>query len=450
MNSPVLQSLASVALDRILFSLVGGTALAVLVAFLVRLLPRKDSQTGFLVWFSTLLATAVLPLVLVVQWPHSTVISHYARQEALALPSWLVEYSLLAWLIFATAGLLRIAAGLWQLRKMRAECEPLDPGTLAPELAEELAGNRKLRQLEVLVSDHATVATAVGFFKPAIILPKWLLEEGSPEDLKHVLLHELAHLRRWDDWTNLLQRVLKALLFFHPAIWWMERKIALHREMACDDAVLAVAASPRVYAESLARMAERSFLRRQLALAQAAVGRVHQLTVRVTRILDPDRPAASRYWKPAIPGVLALALLCGVGFSWVPEMVTVEDAHAQAAPEAMNFLSKASHAQPGLATLAAQKGTPSQLYHAALYQQPEKKAESPSPVAQNVRRESRSDRNYHAANYRSPRRTQKNNYVLLIATQRTVTATPTGYQVTVTQTRWLVPQSAVKQNPRRS
>lgn len=448
MNAPVLQWFASAALDRILFSLVGGTALVLLVALLVRLLPRKDSQTGFLVWFSALLATAVLPVVLIVQWPHSVVINQYAKQEALALPTSLVVYLLFVWLVVATAGLLRIAAGLWQLRNMRVKCETIGQDLLPPELAREIAGDRGQRKIEILVSRDATVATAIGFFKPAIVLPKWLIEEGSPDDLKHVLLHELAHLRRWDDWTNLLQRILKAVLFFHPAVWWMERKIALHREMACDDAVLAKAASPKVYAESLARMAERSFLRRQLALAQAAVGRVHQLTLRVTRILDPERPATSQIWKPAIPGVLVLALVCGMGFSWVPEMVTVEDTPGHASPEATTFLSKASHAGSSLATLAAEKGTPSRLYHAALYRQSEKKSEPASPVAQNVRRDT--PHNYHAASFKPPRHNSKSNYVLLIATQRTITATPAGYQVTVTQTRWLVPVRAVKQNSRRT
>lgn len=449
MNSSFLQWFVSVALDRVLFSLVGGTALAVLVGLLIRLLPRKDSQTGFLIWFSALLATAALPMFLILQWPRSSVVSEYAKHEALALPFSVVEYFFIAWLILAAAGLLRIVAGLWQLRRMRAKCEAIEPAFLPPELAREL-GARVRRQVEILVSADATVATAIGFFKPAIIVPKWLLEEGSPEDIKHVLLHELAHLRRWDDWTNLLQRIVKALLFFHPAIWWMERKIALHREMACDDAVLVKAASAQVYAQSLARMAERSFMRRQLALAQAAVGRLHQLTLRVTRILDPDRPSASRYWKPAIPGVLVLALVCGMGFSWVPEMVTLEETHGQVAPEANAQVSPWRPLRSASATPVAGKANSPELYHSALYRQSEPKAEAARPIAE-IGHRSQTARNYHAAIYRTAHhKTKSNNYVLLIATQRTITATPAGFQVTVTQTRWLVPVSAIKQNSRRT
>ena len=96
------------------------------------------------------------------------------------------------------------------------------------------------------------------------------VKELSTAELNSILIHELAHLRRWDDWTNLGQQILKALLFFHPAVWWIESKLALEREMACDDAVLAKTANPRGYAQCLISVAEKSFARRGLALAQAA------------------------------------------------------------------------------------------------------------------------------------------------------------------------------------
>jgi hypothetical protein len=169
------------------------------------------------------------------------------------------------------------------------------------------------------------VPTAIGFYNPAIILPRWLLESTPAEELKYILLHELAHLRRRDDWTNLAQKILKALLFFLPSVWWIERRLSLDREMACDDAVLAHSGSPRGYAECLARVAERSFLRRQIALAQAVVGRVRQLTTRVATILDPDRPRAAHLWKPAIPVVMALAGLCALPASFAPELVSFSD-----------------------------------------------------------------------------------------------------------------------------
>src|SRR5262249_50206996 len=165
------------------------------------------------------------------------------------------------------------------------------------------------------------VPTAIGFFRPAVLIPAWLAEDSAATELKYVLLHELAHLERWDDWSNLVQKLIKSILFFHPAVWWIERKLSIDREIACDDAVLAQSSNPRVYAECLARVAEKRFLRRQLALAQAAVDRVKQLSSRVARILNSDAKRSTRLWKPAVPMVLGVAAICGVSTFKTTELV---------------------------------------------------------------------------------------------------------------------------------
>lgn len=314
-------TLATATFHRLLFCLVEGLALAVLMTGVLCLAPGKDSRTRFRVWFSTLLATAALPL-LTAGWTSVAAIAD-ATQPVFSVPVSVVEYVCLAWLIVAMLGLLRVAAGLWQLRKLRSQCQPIGAEQLGAELASRVEEFRKLRPLSIVVSQDVHVPAAVGFFHPAIVLPAWLAAEGPSDELKHVVLHELEHLRRYDDWTNLAQQIVKAVLFFHPAVWWMERELTLDREMACDDAVLAQTSSPRAYALCLARVAEKSFLQRQLALAQAAVSRVRQLSQRVARILDANRPAAAPLWKPAIPLVAALALLCAFGLSWTPSLIAV-------------------------------------------------------------------------------------------------------------------------------
>src|SRR5258707_5357457 len=99
------------------------------------------------------------------------------------------------------------------------------------------------------------------------IFPDWVLQELSAEELKVVLLHEFAHLRRFDDWTNLLQKLVRTIFFFHPAVWWIERKLSLEREMACDEVVLAETENAQAYAECLVSLAEKSFVRSGLMLA---------------------------------------------------------------------------------------------------------------------------------------------------------------------------------------
>jgi len=308
---------------RLLFSAVSGTLLAVAVWFLLQLFPKKDSRTNFAVWFSTLLATALLPILSF--YRESKPVGSAGSHAALTVSTSVAWYMFLGWAIITLAGLARVVLAMVQVRRLRADAVPVNMESLSADLRSLIEEAQKSRPVSVLVSKRLEVPTAIGFRNPAVIFPAWMLESTPAEELKYILLHELAHLRRRDDWTNLAQKVLKAVLFFLPSVWWIERRLSHDREMACDDAVLAHSGTPRGYAECLARVAERSFLRRQVALAQAAVGRVRQLTERVTMILDPDRPRATQLWKPAIPIVMVLAGLCAVPASFTAKLVGFAD-----------------------------------------------------------------------------------------------------------------------------
>jgi hypothetical protein len=180
------------------------------------------------------------------------------------------------------------------------------------------------------------VPAALGFVKPAIVLPSWTLEELDPRELNAVLLHELAHLRRWDDWTNLAQEILRALFFFHPAVWFIGRSLSAEREMACDDFVLAGTSDPGGYARCLVSVAEKTFLRRGLALAFAIAGRVHQTTRRVTRILDVNRPTATEVWKPALGLMVTFCAVCLISLPRTPRLVEFESTSPAVVASAAN------------------------------------------------------------------------------------------------------------------
>ena len=78
----------------------------------------------------------------------------------------------------------------------------------------------------------------VGYRQPAIVLPAYLVDTLDSADIEQVLLHELAHVDRYDDWALLLQRTAESLFAFHPLVQFVGRQINLHREIACDDRVL--------------------------------------------------------------------------------------------------------------------------------------------------------------------------------------------------------------------
>jgi BlaR1 peptidase M56 len=209
---------------------------------------------------------------------------------------------------------------------------PFEVGGLSSAAQARIVEVSRRRGVSILVSPEVQVPTAMGFFHPAIVIPAWLAEESGATEFECVLLHEIAHLEHWDDWSNLVQKLIKAVLFFHPAVWWIELKLSLDREMACDDAVLAQTPNPRIYAECLARVAEKRFLRRQIALAQAAVDRMKQLSSRVARILGSDGNHSTRLWKPAIPMVLGVAAICGVSTFRTTELVRVTEPRAATTP----------------------------------------------------------------------------------------------------------------------
>ena len=326
-----LQSLAQLSAERLLNCAAEGMVIALLAWLLLRAVGPQNSGTRFAVWFAALLGIASLPLL---GHGSASATGFTARSEFTMPASWAL-YIFAAWLLIAAAGLFRVGLGFWQLRQLRKSCVPVDRATLDPILLGTLQEFGSPRPIDLCVSDQLRVPTAIGFTKPMVAIPSWTMRELSTAELNAVLQHELAHLRRRDDWTNLVQKILGAVLFFHPAVWWIEKKLALEREMACDDMVLARATSPRAYAECLVALAEKSFLRRGFALAQAAVDRVRQVSLRVAQILDVNRPQATRVWRPAPVLVAGMSLICLVALSDVPTRLVSFEGGREGSPFAM-------------------------------------------------------------------------------------------------------------------
>ncbi|PYP89847.1 MAG: hypothetical protein DMG65_12765 [Candidatus Angelobacter sp. Gp1-AA117] len=338
MNSVLdaLHAVARISVEQMLYCLVEGTLLACLVGLLLRMLPRRNSGTRFVVWFSALLAMLLLPFL---SGAAKTAMVN-STQSSTAKPALVIasSWSLSifgAWAAIAALALLRVAVGMWQLRRLRRNCTEIPLIELDPSIRAMLQEFQQWRPVSLCVSDEVQVPTAVGFSKPAVVVPAWLLKEVGTAELKQVLFHELTHLRRRDDWSNLVQKIVKALLFFHPSVWWIESRLSLEREMACDDAVLARTANARDYAQCLTRMAEKSFLRRQVILAQAAVNRMRQLSLRVAQILDANRPGSTKLWWPAVPLVMVVASICVVPGRHASSLIVFED-DAQPAVSASN------------------------------------------------------------------------------------------------------------------
>ena len=176
------------------------------------------------------------------------------------------------------------------------------------------------RAVAVRPSDDVRTPCAARLLRPVIWLPSSLLTRAPFEQVEALLAHELAHIGRRDWLWNGVQRVIESLLFFHPAVWWLGRRIRQEREHACDDLAVAACGDALALVEALAALARERHSAPSLSLA----ARGGTLAQRILRLLS-DTPPGGRWGALAGLGVVAvsgvfLATLIGVGGGRLPDL----------------------------------------------------------------------------------------------------------------------------------
>lgn len=207
---------------------------------------------------------------------------------------------------------LRAAGGWYELQLLRRRAVAVIPMEVEASFRRVSKQLRMGRKVVLRVSDEVISPMAMGVWRAAILLPVSALMQLSPAQLESVLVHELAHIRRWDYLYNLLQTTVECLLFFHPAVWWVSRCARDLREACCDEVAARSCEDPMVYAEALLQLEEQRS--RTLQLAMAAKGHDGSLLMRVRQILGEgmtmERTTASGV-RVAVAGAIVLGLLMG-------------------------------------------------------------------------------------------------------------------------------------------
>ena len=206
------------------------------------------------------------------------------------------------WFIGVMLFSLRTAGGFFLIARLRRrESKPMNPGLLAlcREMQHRLGISRAIRYCESL---HLDAPAVVGWFRPVVLLPISALSGLTELQLRAVVAHELAHIRRLDAFFNLFQVVAETLLFYHPAVWWLSKRIRAERENCCDDVALSVCGNPAEYARALALMEQ---WRAAPTFAMAA--NRGPLALRVTRLLGLTEKGSSLRNAGVAFGVLCLA-----------------------------------------------------------------------------------------------------------------------------------------------
>lgn len=214
----------------------------------------------------------------------------------------------------------RLGLGIWGGGRLRRRAAPIEDAAVLKALARHATALGMRVVPVVAVCGRVAVPTVVGVLRPLILLPAALVLGMPPGPLELLILHELAHIRRHDHLVNLLQHVVEALLFFHPAMWYVSRRIRLEREHCCDDLVLAHGGDAKAYAKSLVQAAALAHGAKTPAALAAlgATGKPSQLRGRIGRFLGISHPAVrmTRGWWTAVAvlgtvGLAALWASCG-------------------------------------------------------------------------------------------------------------------------------------------
>ena len=183
------------------------------------------------------------------------------------------------WLIGAMFFSLRPVIGMWHVQRLRRCAAKAKPNQLSVSLqrrAGELATRLRLaRAVTVVQLAMVRVPTAIGFMRPMVLMPASAITGLSPRELDAILLHELAHLKRWDDVAVYFQSIVESLFFFHPAVWWMSKVANQERENCCDDIACEAEGSRSTLASALLKLAQ---ARGNSRLALNASGRLNQIS----------------------------------------------------------------------------------------------------------------------------------------------------------------------------
>ena len=237
-------------------------------------------------------ATPVSPV------PGSTAVIH---ATAPVLP-WVV----VVWMAGATALWLRLLGGWMVALRLRSQLVRPAP----PEWQEAL--DRLRSQLRVsppvrlLVSALAETPVVVGWIRPVVLVPAGALLGIPAVQMEALLLHELAHIRRHDYLVNLLQNAVEALLFYHPAVWWISGHIRAERELCCDDAAVSITGDAMSYARALAALQPAQPAVPTAAVAANGGALVH----RIARLVGAPQSSAHTGSGSAI-GAVAVLFACG-------------------------------------------------------------------------------------------------------------------------------------------
>jgi beta-lactamase regulating signal transducer with metallopeptidase domain len=281
-----------------------GTVLAIGVTLCLHLLPEITAAIRSIIWSAAFVL--VIALHVAATMTNNSSIHQISHEPAIHLDfRWGVGIVVL-WILLLLVRGSQLVTSAVRLRRIANNATPIEAGDAWKNFL-----GRTRRRVELCTSSDVDSPSVIGFISPRILIPVALLEKLSPSQLEQIILHEMEHLRRGDDWVNLLQKVSLVLFPLNPVLHWIEKRLCIERELACDESVLSFTQAPKAYASCLVELAEHSMLQARTSLALRAWERQSELASRVRCILRDSNVALGRGPAKLVACSLVLGLLAG-------------------------------------------------------------------------------------------------------------------------------------------
>ncbi len=292
-----------------------ASLIALVTGIILFTLQRANANTRYIICCLALIVMIILPICTFMSNSHTT-IQHYIsasteelspiekkdvywngqmigtqhRSHVISLSRWKIilnhvesnlSYITLGWFIgialISTYRLIGFARLNGLIRKTRMALEPLWERKIL-KLIKRLNINQKIR---IFQSPHIDVPAVIGWFKPILLVPVSFFTGMDNQTVESIIVHELAHIKRYDYLVNLIQMVIETLGFFHPAVWWLSKRIRTEREHCCDDWAVQTIGDKLIYVKSLVLLEETKMRPKLIVAANGS-----DLFKRVTRILN--------------------------------------------------------------------------------------------------------------------------------------------------------------------
>jgi beta-lactamase regulating signal transducer with metallopeptidase domain len=304
----------------------GGTVALALWAMLhgLRSVPAK---TRYVLCWLAKLAVATLPVLTMAITRAPVGLPIQMGAPVISVPdAWWTSSAILviAWAVWASVAAVRLIPALVAIVRLRRRARAF-PDAVASQLGHWVRVRGTGRSASLSVSDDLAAAAALAGMPPMIAVSATLVSDLTADDLDRVVVHEWAHLQRRDDLACIVEAILRIAIGWHPAMWWIDRRLHVEREVACDEMVVAVTGSPKHYAACLVTLADRRAV--APVLAALAVVRTSNLRERVVRLIDPRTVA-----PPVARGLTAAAAVALTATTALLSQLALVDANAMTLP----------------------------------------------------------------------------------------------------------------------